>query len=90
MNKSDLIDRTAERAKLPKVDAKKAVDALFESMHDCLKAGEKITLVGFGTFSVSYRQARDGRNPQTGATMKIPAKNVVKFKPGAELSKLVN
>ncbi len=86
MNKAELIDAIATGASLTKVDAKKALDAFVAATTNALKAGDKVTLVGFGTFSVSSRSARKGRNPQTGKEINISAKKVVKFKPGAELS----
>lgn len=86
MNKAELIDAIAAEASLTKVDAKKALDAFVAATTNALKAGDKVTLVGFGTFSVSSRSARKGRNPQTGKEINISAKKVVKFKPGAELS----
>lgn len=88
MNKTELIDAIAEKSGLSKVDSKKALDALIESVAGELKSGGKIALVGFGTFSVTERSARKGINPRTKAAIKIPAKKVVKFKPGADLSAL--
>jgi len=90
MNKSELIDSIADGAGLSKADAKRALDAFIDSTGSALKKGDKVALVGFGTFSVSKRSARSGRNPQTGATIQIAAKNVVKFKAGADLSGSVN
>jgi DNA-binding protein HU-beta len=87
MNKAELIDAMAAGAGLSKADAKKALDAFVSSTTDALKRGERVALVGFGSFSVSTRSARKGRNPQTGKEINIPAKNVVKFKTGADLSK---
>lgn len=89
MNKAQLIDAIAADAKLTKADAKKALDAIIGATSAALKKGDRVALVGFGSFSVSKRNARTGRNPQTGKEIKIPAKNVVKFKAGAELSKVV-
>jgi DNA-binding protein HU-beta len=86
MNKSDLIQMIASRAKLTKVDAKNALEAYIDATSKALKKGERVSLVGFGSFSVSKRAARNGRNPQTGKAIKIAAKKVVKFKPGKELS----
>lgn len=86
MNKSELVDSMAEGANLSKADAKRALESFLESTSDALKAGDKVALVGFGTFSVSKRAARKGRNPQTGKEINIDAKNVVKFKAGSELS----
>jgi DNA-binding protein HU-beta len=90
MNKADLIDAMAEDAGISKAAAKKALDSFVENVSGSLKKGNRISLVGFGSFSVSMRSAREGRNPQTGAAIKIPAKNVVKFKAGADLNSKVN
>lgn len=87
MNKSELIDAIAAKAGLKKTDAKNALEAFMATTNETLKNGGKVALVGFGTFSVSERGARQGRNPKTGETMTIPAKKVVKFKAGAELAK---
>lgn len=89
MNKAELIDAMASEAGLTKADAKKALDAFIDATSKALNGGDKVTLVGFGTFSVSERSARTGRNPQTGKEISIAAKKVVKFKPGAELAKNV-
>ncbi len=89
MNKSELIDAMAAQAGLTKADAKKALDAFVNATSDALKGGDRVALVGFGSFSVSKRNARTGRNPQTGKEITIPAKNVVKFKAGSDLSDLV-
>lgn len=86
MNKTQLIDAIASESGLTKVDAKKAVDAFIKTTGEQLKQGEKIALVGFGTFSVSERPARTGRNPQTGAKIEIAEKKIVKFKSGSELN----
>lgn len=85
MNKTELIDAVAAKAGLSKADAKKAIDAVLGSIAEAVKGGDKVTLVGFGTFSVTERGARTGRNPQTGATIEIPTKKSVKFKAGAGL-----
>ena len=90
MNKAELIDAIASEAGLSKADAKKALDAFVSATTGALKKGDRISLVGFGSFSVSKREARTGRNPQTGKEIKIAAKNVVRFKAGAELSGSVN
>ena len=90
MNKSDLIDAMAEDAGITKAAAKKALESFLGNVQGSLKKGDRVSLVGFGSCSVSRRAARDGRNPQTGATIKIKAKNVVKFKAGSELSGSVN
>ncbi len=84
MNKAQLIDAIAEKAGLTKADSKKALEAFVETVGEALKGGDKVALIGFGSFSV--RSARSGRNPQTGKTITIPAKKVVKFKAGAELA----
>ena len=84
MNKAQLIDAMASEANLTKADAKKALDAFINTTSDSLKKGERLSLVGFGSFSISNRAARTGRNPKTGAEMQIPAKKVVKFKAGSE------
>ncbi len=90
MNKGDLINKVAESAGLTKNQATAAVNAALESIADCLKNGDKVTLIGFGTFSVSHRAARQGRNPQTGETIQIAARSNVKFKAGKELTDAVN
>ncbi len=86
MNKAELIDAIAAEAGVTKAQAKKALEAVTGNVTTTLSNGGRVSLVGFGTFSVSKRAAREGRNPQTGKTIKIAAKNVAKFKPGAELS----
>ena len=86
MNKAELIDAIASEAGLSKADAKKALDAFVSATGAALKKGDRISLVGFGSFSVSKREARTGRNPQTGAVIKIKAKKVARFKAGKELS----
>lgn len=86
MNKAELINAIAAEAGLSKVDTKKALDAFVQSVSDALKAGDKVALVGFGSFSVAQRSARTGINPATKKPIKIAAKKVVKFKAGAELS----
>ena len=90
MNKAQLIDAMAENAGLTKADAKKALDAFTEATTGALKGGDRVALIGFGTFSVAERGARTGRNPQTGKEIKIPAKKVVKFKAGADLADSVS
>jgi DNA-binding protein HU-beta len=89
MNKGELVDFIASEAGLTKVQAGDALNAVLTAVQKTLKKGDKVTLVGFGTFSVSKRAARTGRNPKTGATIKIAAKKVVKFKAGKELSSKV-
>lgn len=85
MNKADLISAVAAEAGLSKVDAK-AVEAFVSTVTKALQEGDKVSLIGFGTFSVAERSARTGINPSTKATITIPAKKVTKFKPGAELA----
>ena len=86
MNKTQLVDAIAKKASITKVDAKKALDAFINVTGEALKAGDKIALIGFGSFAVAKKPGRTGRNPRTGASIKIAAKNVVKFKAGAELN----
>ena len=90
MNKSDLIDAMAADAGISKAAAKAALESFMGNVTDTLKGGGKVALVGFGTFSVSARSARTGRNQQTGAEIQIAAKNVAKFKAGAGLNDAVN
>ncbi|MCX6181222.1 MAG: HU family DNA-binding protein [Bacteroidetes bacterium] len=90
MNKAELIEAIAAEAKITKADAKRALDAFVTTTTKSLKKGDRVALVGFGSFAVSKRAARKGRNPQTGKEIKIAAKKVVKFKAGAELSGVVN
>ncbi|MCR4843056.1 MAG: HU family DNA-binding protein [Eubacterium sp.] len=90
MNKTELVAAIAEKANLSKKEADAAVKAFTEVVTEELKKGEKIQLVGFGTFEVSARAAREGRNPQTGATMKIAASKAPKFKAGKALKDAVN
>ena len=89
-NKNDLIGVVADKAGLTKADAGLAVDAVFDAITASLKKGEEVRLVGFGTFAVSKRKASVGRNPATGAEIKIPASNQAKFKPGKGLKDAVN
>ena len=89
MNKAELIEAVAGEAGMTKADAKRALDAFLAATGKALKKGDRVALVGFGSFSVSKRNARKGRNPQTGKEIKIAAKKVVKFKAGADLSKSV-
>ena len=86
MNKAELISKIAEDAGITKTQANLTIDAFVDAVTKTLKKGDKVTLVGFGTFSVSKRAARNGRNPQTGAVIKIKAKKVAKFKAGKDLS----
>lgn len=89
MNKTELINKIADSAEINKKEAGDVLDAFMATITDTLKKDDKLTLIGFGTFSVSKRAARDGRNPQTGKTIKIPAKNVAKFKVGKKLDEAV-
>lgn len=86
MNKGELVSKIAADAGLTKSDSEKALNALIKTVSETLKGGDKISLVGFGSWSVTERAARTGRNPQTGKELKIPAKKVVKFKAGSELT----
>ena len=90
MNKAELIDAMASDAGISKAAAKLALDSFTGSVASSLAKGGKVALVGFGSFSISARAAREGRNPQTGKTIQIAAKNVVKFKAGSGLSEKVN
>lgn len=86
MNKTELTNKIAESAGLSKVDAKKALEAALEIITDAVKAGDKVSLIGFGTFSTSVRPARQGKNPRTGESITIPEKAIVKFKAGSDLA----
>ena len=90
MNKSDLIEKIAASSELSKTEAKQALDATLSALKDALIAGDKISLVGFGTFSVNERPAREGINPATKQKIMIAAKKVAKFKAGAELADALN
>ncbi|MCF6279369.1 MAG: HU family DNA-binding protein [Flavobacteriaceae bacterium] len=90
MNKSELVDAVAADAGISKAAAKAALESVTTNVTKALKKGDKVALVGWGTWSVSRRAARTGRNPQTGAAIQIKAKNVVKFKAGAGFSSAVN
>ncbi|WP_280940209.1 DNA-binding protein HupB [Aureimonas altamirensis] len=90
MNKNELVSAVAEKAGLSKAQATEAVDAVFTSIEGALSGGDDLRLVGFGTFSVSRREASKGRNPSTGAEVDIPARNVPKFTPGKGLKDAVN
>ncbi|MBI1191584.1 MAG: DNA-binding protein HU [Bacteroidetes bacterium] len=89
MNKGDLIDQMAADSGVSKTQATEALNSLLTSIRKTLKKGDKVTLVGFGTFSITKRAARVGRNPQTGEAIKIKAKKIVKFKAGKELAEFV-
>lgn len=86
MNKAELVEAIATKAGITKTQANEALDGFTETVIKTLKKGDKVTLVGFGTFSVSERSARNGRNPQTGEVIKIKARKVPRFKPGKEFS----
>ncbi len=86
MNKAELVDAIASETKLTKADARRALDGFINATSKSLKKGDRVALVGFGTFGVVKRAARKGRNPQTGKTIQIKAKKVVKFKAGSELA----
>lgn len=86
MNKGDLINKIAADSGITKTQAQAALNSFLNATSGALKDGDKVTLVGFGTFATSERSARKGRNPQTGAVINIPGKKVVKFRPGKELS----
>jgi DNA-binding protein HU-beta len=88
--KAELISAVAEKAGLKKVEAEKAIAAFIATVSETLKKGDKLSLVGFGTFSTSKRAARKGQNPQTGKKINIPAATVPKFKPGKTLKETVN
>jgi DNA-binding protein HU-beta len=86
MNKSELVDNMADAAGISKAAAEKALNGMLDGIANALSKGDKVTLVGFGTFSVAERAARQGRNPQTGKTIKIEARKVARFKPGSKLT----
>ena len=90
MNKNELISSMANATGMTKTDSAKALDAFMNSVTKSLKSGKEVRLVGFGTFAVSKRAATTGRNPRTGAMIKIPARKVAKFKPGKALQETVN
>ena len=90
MNRTELVAAVAEKAELTKKDAEKAVKAFTDAVAEELKKGGKVQLVGFGTFEVSERAAREGRNPRSGETMSIPASKMPKFKAGKALTDMVN
>ncbi len=89
MTKAELIEKMAKEAKVTKAAADKAINSFVDGVKKALKKGDKVALIGFGTFSVSQRKARKGRNPQTGAEMKIPARKVPKVAAGTALKKAV-
>lgn len=89
MNKAELIEAIASHSGLTKADSKRALDAFVKATSGALKKGDRVALVGFGSFQVAKRAARKGRNPQTRKEINIPSKKVVKFRAGADLSKAV-
>jgi len=89
MTKAELVDRMAKDAKVTKRAAEAALESALKAVKDTLRRGQKVTLVGFGTFGTGRRKARAGRNPQTGKAIKIPAARVARFRPGAVLKKAV-
>ena len=90
MNKGELIDAVASAAELSKADATNALEAVLDTITQTLKAGESVNLVGFGSFTVKHREAREGRNPRTNEPLQIPARNVPGFKAGKALKDAVN
>lgn len=90
MKKSELVEAVAAASGLTKADATRAIDATFATITEALKAGNKVPVAGFGTFAVSQRGERNGRNPQTGATVVIPARKAITFKAGTALKESVN
>ena len=90
MNKADLVNEIAKETGLTKTKSSEVVDTIVETISNTLKKGDKVTLVGFGTFTTSKRSARKGRNPKTGEVINIPGKTVARFKAGSELTKTVN
>jgi DNA-binding protein HU-beta len=89
MTKAELIDKVSKDAKVTKAAAGKSIDAIIDGITKALKKGDRVSLIGFGTFSISKRKARTGRNPQTGKPIKIAARKVARFKAGAALRKAV-
>ena len=90
MNKADLVNSLSENTGLTKTKSNEVIDVIVSTISEALRSGDKVTLVGFGTFTTTQRDARKGRNPKTGETIEIPAKRVAKFKAGTELTKSVN
>ncbi|MCH7524841.1 MAG: HU family DNA-binding protein [Bacteroidetes bacterium] len=90
MNRTDLVNSMAKNAGITKAAAKKALDGLFIDIEGALQKGNRVTIVGFGTWVVTRRAEREGRNPQTGAPLTIKAKNVIRFKTGSDLSDAIN
>jgi DNA-binding protein HU-beta len=90
MNKGELVAKVAKDCDLSKAAAEKALSSVMDAILEAMSAGDKVTLIGFGTFSVAERAAREGRNPQSGKKIKIPARKVVKFKAGSKLADAAN
>ena len=90
MNKADLIENVAKDCDITKAVAEQVLNSVLGTITTAVETGDKVTLVGFGTFSVNDRAAREGRNPQTGQSIQIPARKVVKFKAGAKLAESIN
>lgn len=90
MNKADLINQVSAKVELTKTKTSEVIDAIVEAVKSSLNSGDKVTLVGFGTFQTAERKERKGRNPKSGAEILIPAKTVAKFKPGSSLQASVN
>ncbi len=90
MNKGELIEKVAKDCNMSKAAADQALNSVLEAITGAVAEGDKVTLIGFGTFSITKRAAREGRNPQTGQTIQIPAKNVIKFKAGKKLVDAAN
>jgi DNA-binding protein HU-beta len=90
MNKAELIERVSKETSISKSDVEKTLNSTIDTIKKSIKKGDDVKLIGFGTFTRSKRQARTGRNPQTGTEIKIPACNVPKFKPGKEFKDLIN
>ncbi len=90
MNKSDLVAQIAKRSDLPVASSRRALEAMLECIGEALADGDRVQLVGFGSFKVTERNAREGRNPKTGAVIQIPASKTPSFSAGAELKKIVN
>ena len=90
MNKADLVDQIAASAGISKAQATVIIETLIDSISSAIKKGGRVTLVGFGTFAISHHKARNGRNPQTGDLIKLPARSAARFLPSSELKKAVN
>jgi DNA-binding protein HU-beta len=90
MNKAGLVDRIAASAGVSKTQATAMIEALIDSISSAIKKGERVTLVGFGTFAISHHKARNGRNPQTGDSITLPARRAARFSPSLKLKKVVN